>query len=340
MKDVKFITCCPSNDYYTWQVHLWLESLRELNLSQNAIVLVYEPKLRPYNSKWDKIKELYPESEFIFYREKPEEDINLLISLYIPIIREYLMWTYFTDHPEEENKPVFFCDSDILFTKDFNISHLIENDINYVSDSVSYMGATYFDNKISEVSQDKLDAFKSKDVFQEILDCVGVSRETAVNNQEHSGGVQYLFKNCTAAFWAKVMNDSIVLRLKMQELNTLYFPNQDLGYQSWCSDMWGILWNLWHFNLPVKVTKELDFSWATDSIDIVNAKPIFHNAGITGEMMNNHLCFYKGKYHQGSDPTKDPTLNKIIESEESQKFGTWYYAKKLKELQLKYNINY
>ena len=32
MKDVKFITCCPSNDYYTWQVHLWLESLKEIML--------------------------------------------------------------------------------------------------------------------------------------------------------------------------------------------------------------------------------------------------------------------------------------------------------------------
>jgi hypothetical protein len=30
MKDVKFVTACPDDTYYTWQVHLWLESLKDL----------------------------------------------------------------------------------------------------------------------------------------------------------------------------------------------------------------------------------------------------------------------------------------------------------------------
>lgn len=340
MRDVKFITCCPSDTYYTWQVHLWLESLKEIGKSDKAIVLIYEPKARPYNKKWDPIIALYPESKIIFYREKPEEDINYLISLYIPIIREYLMWTFFKEHPQESQNAIFFCDSDILFTKDFNIDDYLDDDINYLSDAVSYMGAVYIENKYKEVLPEKLEEYQSKDILQEILDCVGVSRETAIANQPHSGGAQYLLKNSTAEFWAKVMNDSIVIRLKMQELNTKYFPTQDLGFQSWCADMWGILWNLWYFNQEVKVIPEMAFSWASDKIEVLETKTIFHNAGITGVTMNGHMCFYKGKYHMGADPTKDPELDKIIASEESQKYGTWYYAKKLKELSLKYKINY
>lgn len=340
MRDVKFITCAPSDTYYTWQVHLWLESLREIGKSEKAIVLIYEPKARPYNTKWDPIIALYPESKIIFYREKPKEDINLLISMYIPIIREYLMWTFLKEHPEESQNAIFFCDSDILFNSNFNIDAFIEDDINYISDAVSYMGATYIENKYKEVLPEKLEAYQSKDILQEILDCAGVKRETAIANQADSGGVQYLLKNTNAEFWSKVMNDSIVINLKMKELNTKYFPSQELGFQSWCADMWGILWNLWYFNKEVKVIPEMAFSWASDNIEILETKTIFHNAGITGETMNGHMCFYKGKYHMGSDPTKDPMLDKIIDSEESQKYGTWYYAKKLKELSLKYKLNY
>ena len=359
MRDVKFITCAPSDTYYTWQVHLWLESLREIGKSDKAIVLIYEPKARPYNKKWDQIIALYPESRIIFYREKPEEDINALIHIYIPIIREYLMWTFFTDHPEESQNAIFFCDSDILFNERFNIDDFVDDDVNYISDAVSYMGAVYFDNKYREVLPAKLKEYQSKDILQEILDCVGVTREVAMANQEHSGGVQYLLKNTNAAFWFKVMNDSIVLNLKMKELNTKYFPSQALGFQSWCADMWGILWNLWYQNKEVKVIPEMAFSWASDKIEILETKSIFHNAGIIGSFMETgpssikvlndgskltlkqgYDAFYKGKYHLGSDPTKDPDLDKIIASEASQKYGTWYYAKKLKELSLKYKINY
>jgi hypothetical protein len=250
------------------------------------------------------------------------------------------MWAFFKEHPQESANAIFFCDSDILFTKDFNIDAYIDDDINYLSDSVSYMGATYIENKYREVLPEKLEEYQSKDILQEILTCAGVTRETAVANQEHSGAAQYLLKNSTAAFWAKVLNDSIVIRLKMQELNTKYFPSQELGFQSWCADMWAILWNLWYFKEEVKVIPEMAFSWASDRIEVLETKTIFHNAGITDETMGDHLCFYKGKYHLGSDPTKDPTLDKILESKESQQYGTWYYAKKLKELSLKYNINY
>ena len=41
MRDAKFICCQPDDTYYTWQVHMWLESLRNLNLSHKAIVLIF-----------------------------------------------------------------------------------------------------------------------------------------------------------------------------------------------------------------------------------------------------------------------------------------------------------
>ena len=44
MRELKFIQCCPSDIYYTWQVNLWLESLREIGQSDKAINLIFTPK--------------------------------------------------------------------------------------------------------------------------------------------------------------------------------------------------------------------------------------------------------------------------------------------------------
>jgi len=40
MRELAFVTVCPDDTYYTWQVHLWLESLRELGKSDRAVVIV------------------------------------------------------------------------------------------------------------------------------------------------------------------------------------------------------------------------------------------------------------------------------------------------------------
>lgn len=343
MKNVKFITACPDDNYYTWQVHLWLESLRDLGKSKDAIVLLYSPINRPDNSKWDQIVELYPEAQFNFIREQEGENMNKFIAVYIPIIRSYCMWRYLKDNPTVGlDNDLFFCDSDILFTKDFNIDKFLDEDdkTEYLSDAVSYMGATYFENKVREVSPDKLEEYKKRDILAELLSLIGLPKDIALENQEHSGGVQYILKGSTAEFWSKVMNDAIMIRKYMQKVNTDFFPTQDLGFQSWCADMWAILWNLWLKGAEVKVVPELDFSWASDKIEVLETKTIFHNAGITGEMMDGHMCFYKGKYHRGSDPLKDPKLDEMLSNEETKKYGTWYYAKKLKELGEKYKINY
>ena len=62
-RELIFLTSCPDDTYYTWQVHMWLESLRNLNLSHKAIVLIFVPNFREQNKNWQKIINLYPETE-------------------------------------------------------------------------------------------------------------------------------------------------------------------------------------------------------------------------------------------------------------------------------------
>lgn len=337
-KDLKFVCCQPDDTYYTWQVHLWLESLRKLGQSDKAVILIFIPNGRMRNQKWDQIAALYPESEFVFYFD--EHNTTSLIPTYIPILRPYLLWRYFTDHPEMQQKAVFYCDCDIVFTEKFDMSEFQNNDTCYVSDTNSYINARYFDSKVHDVLPAKLEAYKQRDILQEITSQVGISRQVCEANNDHSGGAQYFIKNISADFWHKVLSDCIKIRVYLQGVNREFFESENKGFQSWCADMWAVLWNLWYFDHEVKVIPQMEFAWATDTIQKLDRCTIYHNAGIGDVMQSGYPCFYKGRYHMGTDPFTDPHLQVVFNHETSRKYCTWYYVNKMLELKQTYNLTY
>ena len=83
MKPTKFITCCPDDTYYIWQVHLWLESLEKLNLNNETTVLVFTPKTREFNEKWKELTSLYSKVEFVFIKDELEK--ILVLKYMIPL---------------------------------------------------------------------------------------------------------------------------------------------------------------------------------------------------------------------------------------------------------------
>lgn len=340
MKDLKFVCAQPDDPYYTWQVHMWLESLRERGLSDKAIVLIFTPGYRALNRKWKQIEDLYPEAEFAYYKDVDGEITNYL-GLYIPVLRPWILEKYWKDHPEMQDKTVFYIDCDTVFTPNLNINHLIDDDINYLSDTNSYINAKYFDSKVKDVLPHKLEDYKQIDVLGDLAKAIGISREIAEANNDNSGGAQYILKNIDASFWKDVKKDCLTIRSYLQGVNKQYFASEDKGFQSWCADMWAVLWNLWKREMVTKNAPELDFSWASDGIDKVNRLGIFHNAGITGDMMGEIPCFYKGKYHKGTDPFTDVNqLTKVMNNEKSKKMGTWYYLNRLMKLREDYKLNY
>lgn len=338
MKELKYICAQPDDRYYTWQVHMWLESLKNRGESHKAIVLIFIPNYREQNPKWKQVIDLYPEAEFHFYKDV--HDISSLLGIYIPILRPYVLWRHFKEHPELAGNAIMYCDSDVIFTEKFNIDQFIDDDTCYLSDTNSYINSDYFDGMVHRVLPEKLEEYKKRDILGELTSLIGITREIAEANKEHSGGAQYLLKNIDADFWNKVMNDCIIIRRYLQDVNKLYFKDENSGFQSWCADMWAVLWNLWQKDKEVKVIPEMGFSWAPDPISKLETHPILHNAGITGEEMDGYKCFYKGTYHSGIDPTKDSHLQKVLNDEKSKTRCTWYYTNELLKLYHKYNLNY
>lgn len=339
-RELKFMTCCPDDTYFTWQVHLWLDNLRNLGYSQDAVVLLFIPVTRNKNPKWDKIIELFPETTFKFYKDEKDEISRIYIPSYISVLRPWLMREWFLEHPEYEKHAIFYCDSDILFTENFNISKFVDDDINYLSDTNSYISITYFDSKIKDVKVDKLEEYRQLDVFSMLGSLIGITREQGEKYKNDSGGAQYLLKNLNAKYWNKVMNDCMIIRGYLQKINKDFFESEAKGFQSWCADMWAVLWNLWFNNAETKIIPEMGFAWSTDTIEKLETHPIMHNAGVTSTYMGKVPYFYKGKYHQGADPTQDPHLEVVLNHEVTQKKCNWFYANALKNLKESYNINY
>lgn len=338
-RELKFIQACPDDSYYTWQVHMWLESLKKIGCSDRAISLIFTPADRKIlNPKWKELVDLYPEAEFNFYTDT--DNIHRLLPIYVSVLRPYVLWKYFKEHPEMSANAIFYCDNDILFTEKFDVQKFLDDDVCYLSDTASYIGAGYFDSKVKDVRPEKLEEYKTRDILAEVTSIIGISREVCEVNEVNSGGAQYLLKNIDASFWNKVMNDCILIRTYLQKVNREFFISEEKGFQSWCADMWAVLWNLWLREQDVLVVPELEFAWAPDLIEKLDRCTIYHNAGIGSPVQDGYPAFYKAKYHQGGDPFKDQHIYDVLNSNESRKHCTWYYANALMEMHNKYKLNY
>ena len=332
------ITAQPDDQYFIWQNHLYIESCLNQGFTQDQIqILLYKPKNRQFNNNWNKLKEIYPDINIFLYEDK---GVQQFLGVYIPILRPHILWQHFEVYPELKDKTIIYTDSDILWLDTLNINHLLLDNINYVSDASSYLNYSYFENKYKQVIPEKLEKAKSVDFLKEVCNIVGVDKKIVIDNNNNTGGVQYILKNIDADFWKKVETDVLKIRLYLQQVNKIYFKNENDGIQSWCSDLWAVQFNLWYRNLETKVVKELDFAWATEPIEKLNSCTIYHNAGVTGKYMNDIPYFYKGAYHTGQNPLLDEHLEIVINNEQSKKHCTWYYTNKLLELKNKYNINY
>lgn len=306
-KDVVFIMAQPDDLYFMWQIEVQINNLRKYGLSDKARYLMFLPQDR-MEGGWNKqTRELpikYPEVKFYWYEDV--EDIlhqHVLPYQYIPLLRPYCLAKHFRENLDLEEKAIFYMDADVIFTKapDF-IDKYKDDDICYVSDTRSYLGVDYWDSKAKDVKEDKKEVYALIDPLERVSRQLGINRDICKLNDAGAGGAQYLLKGIDSAFWLDVYRGCLNVRAALSfhipgSINNTYFEDENKGYQSWCADMFSVLWNLWKRGKKTVCPPEMDFAWATDSIDKWDKVYIFHNAGATGApfMVDGipHILFYK-----------------------------------------------
>jgi hypothetical protein len=277
---MKFLCVQPAIDYYTWQVEVMINNFIKNGVDPKDIQIVCGHHGHiPEN--WQRLVKHYTDVRFYFYedtRQKPS---------YISSVRPHVLYKHWLQHPELENETIFYHDCDIIFAKPLDFNGLLEDSNCYVSDTVSYIGANYVRSK-------------GEKYLDFMADIVNVNKQYLIEQEQNSGGAQYILKNIPTEFWKKVYYDAENLfRLINHEIEK--DKALDPSYhelQIWCADMWAVLWNLWFWDKQVLVTDKLSFSWATSHISDWDRHPIFHNAGVTSDRTD---LFFKGQ-HQLSLP--------------------------------------
>ena len=285
MNDILFVSAQPDVPYFIWQIKLYVHNFIENGINPNQIHVV----LGMVNGK----KEPSIES-----KELNVLGINVhhftddrVKKHYIPSIKPYLISKWIQSN-SSYGKLFFLHDADIIFRELPRFDRLLSDDIIYLSDTIGYIGYNYIMDCCNRYEKQHTNSQKGQ-LINEMLNVIGVDIETVKHNQENSGGGQYLIKNTNCELWDKIYKDSTNLYDQMLDYQKR-FPINPGQIQFWTAEMWALLWNLWLYGHQTKITNELDFSWATDSLEVYNNRPILHMAGVTDDLKNTK--FFKGDY--------------------------------------------
>jgi len=130
-------------------------------------------------------------------------------------------------------------------------------------------------------------------LIREMCDIIGVEPRTIRDQNDNTGGAQYLLKDQDWQLWYKIYKNSNLLFDRIKRFDNEY-PIENGQLQIWTAEMWSILWNQWFMDKEVKISNELNFCWASDKITNCENKKIFHCAGVVEDMRMN--SFYKGDF--------------------------------------------
>jgi hypothetical protein len=285
MKDIVFVTAQPDVPYFHWQIKLYVHNFIEKGIDPNqihVILAMVHGSTEPTNGALE-LNKLGVNLHFF-------ED-NRDVKSYIPSIKPYLVSKWLEKHPKY-GKCFFLHDADIIFNKLPDFDKLLNDDISYLSDTIGYIGYDYIMDccKRYETRHPKS---KKGQLISEMAKVVGISVKKIRENQENSGGGQYIIKDTNYKLWDKIYKDCTPLYNQMHDYQRR-FPINPGQIQFWTAEMWSLLWNLWKAKKETKISDELDFSWATDDVKIYEKKPILHMAGVTDDLKSTK--FYKGEY--------------------------------------------
>lgn len=285
MEDLIFVSAQPDVSYFHWQSRVYIHNFIDKGIKPNQIHIIFGlmNKQTEPSSESLRLKELGVNIHY--YKDERK------FRYYIPSIKPFLISKWLKEFPEY-GKLFFLHDADIVFRKLPDFNKLIKDDITYLSDTISYIGYNYIIDCCNRYEKQHPNCPKQQ-LLDDMCEVVGIGKEVVKLNQNNSGGGQYLIKNSNYGVWEKIYLNSTQLYDRMWEYHKKY-PLSPGEIQFWTAEMWSLLWNLWIDGQETRISNELDFSWATDNIDVYNQRNILHMAGVTDNLKTTK--FYKGDF--------------------------------------------
>jgi hypothetical protein len=326
MKEILFVSAQPDVPYFIWQIKLYVNNFIDNGIDPNQIHVVLGlvlGKTEPSKGAKELVNLGINTHFFIDNRVKKH---------YIPSIKPYLISKWIQSNPDY-GKIFFLHDADIIFRELPKFNRLLNDEVSYLSDTIGYIGYDYIMDCCKRYESKHPNSEKGQ-LMSEMVEVIGVDVETIKENQENSGGGQYLIKNTTCELWDKIYKDSTTLYDKMLDYQKR-FPINPGQIQFWTAEMWSLLWNLWMYGFKTKITNEFEFCWATDDINKYNTTPILHMAGVTQDIKTTK--FFKGDYIN-IDPIEELRKNSNVFDYIDSNSSTIKYIENMKSYLQKSNI--
>lgn len=284
MRELRFISVQPANLYYAWQVEVMLHNFIEMGVKPNQIDILCYKENGIIPRQWINLYSFFGQQGVNFYFYNDDKSFRF----YTSSKRFNILKQHFTLFPELSEKAIFYHDCDIILSKRFDwiTEEMLSDDFIYGSNVDWYLNYDYV-------------LSKGREVLNTMCDILRVPSEVVKENNHNTIGAQYLLKGMTADFWARAEFDSEYLYVKVQAVSDkIKASNPDYHeLQIWCADMWALLWGLWREGKETRVSKLMDFSWASATrnkgLEDYERCNIMHNAGVTGP---NQGLFFKGAY--------------------------------------------
>lgn len=305
------VSAQPDVQYFHWQVRVYLHQFAtQYDLRAQSYALFAYTGDSPSKA----VRDLRAEGfNVVWYRDTR----TAAEKSYIPSVRPHLLFKFFRQFPNL-GACAFVHDSDVLFTRLPRFEKLLGDDVNYLSDTIGYIGARYLIDCGRRYHAKH--GVGARDLLQTMCASVGIDPAQVERNEPRSGGAQYLLKRTTADFWREALRDTLALHVCLKQYESRYPVAH--GVQSWCAGMWAELWMLWKRGRAVEVHPALAFAWATEPYSRLQSPSIsiFHLAGITESAKDT--VFWKAQYMQ-RDVLQLPasTFDYV-----SQSSSTYYYV--------------
>lgn len=285
--DLTFLSAQHITTYYLWQLEVCVFNLHSQGVHQDQIHVLFATCPDQRLSEEDRIMlASIRQLATVFFYEDDRQERN-----YPSSVRPHVIAKHFLQFPQLEKATIFYHDCDIFFRELPPLLRQLNGDTWYVSDTAGYLDSHYLQRHIGEKG---------------LLDMCGLVGVDALKVREQDadcGGAQYIMNKLTAAFWQKVEKDSEAIFTFLQKANREQYREKAVAeapfeygknVQSWCADMWAVLWNALYFKHAVKVHPDLAFSWPKRPIESWRQNYILHNAGVVQEEAEQF--FYKGNY--------------------------------------------
>lgn len=289
-----FVSAQQDNKYCLWQLYVQMANFRRLGIEKDAVVLLAYDGQRP-SPFVDDFRRQTKATVLCYPDTRPDK--RYAAATYFHLVSKFLASNKITES-------IFYHDGDIIFKQLPNFHKMLNDDVNYMSDTSNYLAADLYDP----------DDIRLMANYLEIDPAL-------VLNRNLTGGAQYLIKQHDPQMWADVAR----LSTGLFNLTTQAFKDKKRKRPDpWMMGMWTLLWKMWDAGYKTDIHRDLDFTWPTYSADTYKGVKILHNAGVQPHQANEMFC--KGSYAERSPFGEDLSFV-------SPKYASYYYANELRYAQ-------